>query len=107
MPGIVPKLISGKPNLASVEAKIMSHCTRPLSQLLLSNAQDKTSAYQQGQLEAASELKAVSSILVCTSMLTYSKASHSRNDGLAETLKSIVQVLQPPTLKSLGCGDGG
>jgi hypothetical protein len=27
MRGIVPKLISGKPNLASVEAKIMSHCT--------------------------------------------------------------------------------
>jgi hypothetical protein len=62
MPGIVPKLISGKPNLASVEAKIMSHCTTSLSQLLLSNIQDKVSAYQQGQLEAASELKAVSSI---------------------------------------------
>jgi hypothetical protein len=40
----------------------MSHCTTPLSQLLLSNIQDKVSAYQQGQLEAASELKAVSSI---------------------------------------------
>lgn len=62
MPGIVPRLISGKPNLASVEAKIMSHCTTSLSQLLLSNTQDKVSAYQQGQLEAASELKSVNSI---------------------------------------------
>jgi len=104
MPGMVPKLISGKPNLASVDANIKSHyvsvsyCSAKFDPQLVHTSSANSNPppncpHQSPPLEL--------------SWHTHGKAPHRCDDGRSEVLESIVQILQPPTQESFSCGDVG
>lgn len=105
-PGIVPILISGRPNLASSAAYIISHCPS-----LFSLTSKPRIAWEFIPPEPSRthpqtvNLLAPQTVHAGSLRYTHSKANHGRYGGLREPGKCIGEVLEELTLVCFGCGD--